>query len=282
MEKNRENWIMRVLLGGLAGDAVLLLIGFLAGSLSIYGDNHFRGLILVDGAMVLRLGGNEALAIGVQLLLCFLLGACAGVATLPFADGGRELTVRSLVHLVLTAALTALTAWLNFGLDSVLLCLALLAAVYFIIWLARWIGWYAEAAAIGEKLGLAPGLSPLRWRETLLYLPFALALCWGLPLLLRALDPHDVPALSGVLLPYLLLPMGGFFSGLSMGKRYGLCPLFPVACFVCYLPMVYLLFNESALFHCFMIAVPALAGNVLGALWQKRNTKHTAGKEEKP
>jgi len=56
---------------------------------------------------------------------------------------------------------------------------------------------------------------------------------------------------------------------LSLGKRQGVCPLYPVACFVCYLPMVWLLFNESALFHCFLVAVPALAGNVMGWLYRR-------------
>ena len=58
--------------------------------------------------------------------------------------------------------------------------------------------------------------------------------------------------------------------------------LFPIACFVCYLPMVYLLFNESALFHCFMTAIPALAGNILGALWRESHTKRNTGKEDLP
>ena len=67
----------------------------------------------------------------------------------------------------------------------------------------------------------------------------------------------------------MVLPVVGFLSGVSLGKRQGVCPLYPVACFVLYLPMVPLLFNGSALFHCFMIALPALAGNVLGWLYRR-------------
>ena len=67
----------------------------------------------------------------------------------------------------------------------------------------------------------------------------------------------------------MILPVVGFLSGVSLGKRQGVCPLYPVAGFVCYLPSVYLLFNGSALFHCFLIAVPALAGNVLGWLYRR-------------
>ena len=66
-----------------------------------------------------------------------------------------------------------------------------------------------------------------------------------------------------------MLPVVGFLSGISLGKRQGVCPLYPVACGLLYLPMVPLLFNESALFHCLMIAIPALAGNVLGWLYRR-------------
>ena len=83
----------------------------------------------------------------------------------------------------------------------------------------------------------------------------------------------DVPVLSGLLLPYILLPVAGFSSGLSLGKRQGVCPLYPVGCFLCYLPMVFLLFNYTAMFHCFMVAVPALAGNVLGWLYRRAGPK---------
>ena len=99
-----------------------------------------------------------------------------------------------------------------------------------------------------------------------------LLVCDGLPLVLRWVDRTfvvDVPVLSGLVLPYLLLPAAGFCSGVSLGKRQGVCPLYPLACFLCYLPMVWLLFNGSALFHCFMIAVPALMGNVLGWLYRR-------------
>ena len=78
-----------------------------------------------------------------------------------------------------------------------------------------------------------------------------------------------LPVLSGLMLPYLLLPVAGFFSGVSLGKRRGVCPLYPMVCFLCYLPTVYLVFNGSALFHCFMVAVPALAGNLLGWLYRR-------------
>ena len=78
-----------------------------------------------------------------------------------------------------------------------------------------------------------------------------------------------VPVLTGLILPFLVLPVGGFVSGLSLGRRWGFGPLYPAGCALLYLPMVFLLYNSSALFHCFMIALPALAGNVMGWLYRR-------------
>lgn len=208
-------------------------------------------------------------------LLCTALGATLGAATLPFADDGPTLVRRSLLHLGVTALEVALVLWLCVDLRdgrAWALWMGMLVLFYAVIWLGRWIGWYVEVMQLRALLGLAPGPSPLKWRETLPYLPLVLLLCDVLPPVLNWIDHAavaDVPVLSGLLLPYLMLPVVGFCSGLSLGKRQGVCPLYPVACFVCYLPMVYLVYNYTALFHCFMIAVPALAGNMLGWAYRR-------------
>ena len=205
--------------------------------------------------------------------MCLLwvgLGMAAGVATLPFADDGKSLLLRSAAHFAVTSVLfVLLCAQLGAGGLQLLAWEAVLFLLYAVIWLGRWIGWYVEVMQLRTLLGLDAGPSPLKWRETLPYVPFVLLLCDVLPLLLRVFDAPDVPVLSGLVLPYLLLPVAGFSSGLSLGKRQGVCPLYPVVCFLCYLPMVFLLFNYTALFHCFMVAVPALAGNVLGWMYRR-------------
>ena len=247
MKQIRWDWIMRILAGGLLG------LGF--------------SVVLVSYIVGAR-GPSPA-----TCLLCTALGAAVGTATLPFADNGRSLLLCSAAHFGITAVLfTLLTAQLGARGVELLAWLVILTLAYAVIWLGRWVGWYVEVMQLRTLLGLAPGPSPLKWRETLPYLPLVLLLCDVLPPVLNWIDHAavaDVPVLSGLLLPYLMLPVAGFCSGLSLGKRQGVCPLYPVACFVCYLPMVYLVYNYTALFHCFMIAVPALAGNMLGWLYRR-------------
>ena len=216
-------------------------------------------------------------------LLCAGLGGAAGAATLPFADDGRALLLRSGAHFAVTSALFLLLAAQFYGWDwTVLLLLeGLLALLYALIWLGRWIGWYVEVVQLRTLLGLDAGPSPLKWRETLPYVPFALLLCLILPLLLYWVDDMlnrgsfvYIPALSGILYPYVFLPVGGFFAGVSLGKRRGVCPLYPLACFVCYLPVPSLV-STAELFHCFLVAAPALGGNVLGWMYRRAVPKET-------
>ena len=74
----------------------------------------------------------------------------------------------------------------------------------------------------------------------------------------------------------LLLPVGSFMSGLSLGRRHGFCPLYPLACGAFFLPTVFLLMNYTALPHCLMAAVPALAGNLAGAARHRMKRKKGA------
>ena len=98
--------------------------------------------------------------------------------------------------------------------------------------------------------------------------------------MLRLLDPPDVPVLTGLLLPYLLYPVGGFFSGLFLGRRHGLCLLYPAEGGLLCLVTVFLLYNYTALFHCLLFTLPALAGNLAGSALRRR--KPFPGKEDFP
>lgn len=270
----------RLLAGFLLGAVLAPLAVCLFSSLMLPAEAQAVGSARVGGLHLVTLAmaeafGSPGLAALVQSLLGGLFGAVVAVATLPFADDGRELVIRSLAHFCATALSFSALLWVCRWLDDlrfIPLWVALLALLYAIIWLGRWIGWYVEVMQLRALLGLDPGPSPLKWRETAPYLPFVLLVCDLLPLALRWVDRTfvvDVPVLSGLILPYFLLPAAGFCSGVSLGKRQGVCPLYPLACFACYLPMVWLLFNSSALFHCFMVAVPALMGNLLGWLYRR-------------
>lgn len=261
----------RFLIGGLCGVALMFLFAFYHESVAaqLRGQYHFP-IFVTHGAE--KRFGSYLLAVVVQSALCFGLGGMVSLATMPFDEDGRKLLVDSLLHFSVTALLFSLLLVLCLGLPawSLVVWVGMLLALYLVIWLGRYVGWYAEVSQIRSKLGLAPGPSLLNWRETLLYLPFLTLLCVVLPLLCRLLDPADVPVLSGILLPYLLLPAGGFSSGFSLGKRHGSCLLYPVLAFALYLPMVFLLYNSSALFHCFVVSGFALAGNLFGTLLQRR------------
>ena len=283
MKKLRKEALLRMGAGGLIGVLVLLPLGgvfndLVSGGLIAMGPHTPYRLISSD---LLRLVGSEPLALVIQLLLYFALGAVVGLSTLPFADDGRSLVLRSLAHFMVTAGLLSLTAWLlgwAWNWQALAVYLVLLAAVYLLIWLARWVGWYAEVVDLRSRLGLAAGPSPLKWKESLPYLVFALGLCVLLPAILRLLDPPDVPVLTGLLLPYLLYPVGGFFSGLSLGRRAGLCLLYPLEGGALCLLTVFLLYNHTALPHCLFFALPALAGNLAGAVIARKRPE--PGKEE--
>lgn len=251
MRSGKWTWLVRILIGGAAGLLAAVIL-----------DPYFM---------------DTRLATPMVCLLCAGLGGAAGIATLPFADDGRQLLLCSGAHFVVTSVLFLLLAVQYYGWywEGLLLLEGMLALLYVLIWLGRWIGWYLEIVQLRTLLGLDAGPSPLKWRETLPYLPFVLLLCDILPLVLRWVEYQinggwiDIPVLSALILPFVLMPVGGFFAGVSLGKRQGVCPLYPVACFVCYLPMVCLLYNYTALSHCFMVAVPALAGNVMGWLYRR-------------
>lgn len=275
MEELKKQWLPRALIGGCIGVAAHVLLGYVMGSFSIMGPAHFRGFVFPYCGFPYEV---ETLGVALSFALFALFGAEVGIATLPFADSGRELVVRSLLHYAVTAATVSVWVVLNFGWHGTLPTFFIpLTLVYLIVWLGRWVGWYAEVAAIRAKLGLAPGPSPLHWKESLPYIGFAFLLCLVLPLALRLLD-DPTPVLS-VLYAWLLLPVGGFMSGLSLGRRHGLCPLYPAACAVfilIFIPLARLCSNmaDGALIP--IALVSALAGNLAGAARYRMKQKKEA------
>lgn len=272
--KTKNETVRRFLIGGLCGLAVLVLAATFMEVLSASVRGTFHWPTLVGHGAQARFG-SFALALLVQCALLFALGGMAGIATLPFAEDGKTLLKNSVLHFCITAVFYSLLLVFCFDLIPTLLpgWIFCLLAVYLVIWLGRLVGWYLELLDIREKLGLSTAPSFLNWRQTLPYLPFLLFLCLLLPFLARLCDPIDVPVTSGLLHPFLLLPTGCFAAGFSLGKRQGFCPLYPLFAFLLCIPPVFLLYNSSAMFHCFIAAGAALLGNGFGAL-KRRLHRH--------
>lgn len=245
--------LRRCLLGG------LLCAALVPGLIALSGVLSGAPALPVTAAMLASFGLQLLPALGLEILLSFAFGASLGAATAPFADDRRTLLRDSLGHLLLSGLLFfLLCALCRFGTglgESTAFLLGLFVLIYALVWLARWMGWYSDVLAIRDALGLTVP-SPLRWRQTLVYAPLLLFLCAVLPVLCRFIDRAagaDVPVFSALVLPFLLLPAGGFCAGLSLGRRAGFCPLFAPAALALYLPAVYLVFNPSALFQAFIL-----------------------------
>ena len=276
--EDKKSVLSRALAGGIIGLVVFIPLG------GLFNDLVNGGLITMGPHTPFRLVSYDlealvdsaSLALAIQIALYFLMGAVVGIATLPFTDSGRELVLHSLVHFAVTAGLLILTCTLlgwAWSWQAMVVYFILLAVVYLLIWLSRWVGWYIEVMAIREKLGLPSGPSPLKWRETLPYLPFIALLCLIFPLVLTPFDAADVPVLQALLYPWLLLPVGSFFSGLSLGKRQGFCPLYPVACagfLFCFALLARLVSNVADTDMLPIAFLAALAGGLTGAALRRR------------
>lgn len=270
----KKKLICRALIGGVTAMALLLAfwVWFHLTGISPQGKVPVGNFNIVSRATE-AMFGSYWLAATVEFFCMFALGAAIGAATMPFADDTRSLLKDSFAHFIVTGALVLLNAWVQCLLDLTWFFLAAYTLLYLLIWFGRWVGWYVEVDQIKIKLGLAPAHSPLKWRETLPYLPFLLVLCLVLPMVLvwidRAVFVYS-PLLSGLLMPYVIFPIVSFCSGLSLGKRQGFCILFPVAAYLLYVPIVFWLFNYTALFHADLLFTFALIGNIIGTVHRKR------------
>ena len=174
---------------------------------------------------------------------------------------------------LLAAAGFALAGWQCrwFAYRETGLCLlGLLLLCYLLMWAVRYVGWQQDIRAIRKGVGLPEEPESPGWQKAVPYALLAAAVELLLPWLLRLVDARDVPVLTGIFYPFLILPLFCFFSGVSLAKRCRLLWLgYPVLCGVLTLPCVFLLYNSSALFQVGVAAIAALAGGAIGALRKK-------------
>ena len=185
----------------------------------------------------------------------------------------RRTALWSGVHFLLTAAVFSLAGWQCrwFPYRETWLCLlGLLLLCYLLMWAVRYVGWRQDLRAIRKGVGLPEKPEQPDWRKALPYALLAATVELLLPWFLRALDARDVPVLTWLFYPHLILPLFCFFSGMSLAKRCRRLWLgYPVLCGVLTLPCVFLLYNSSALFQIWATAIAALTGGSIGALRKK-------------
>lgn len=285
MKKLYEPELLRrqLLLGAICGLLAMVLVPLAViwlNSLSVM-PGHNASLI-VRNAVLDETGWPWQGLLALELVLAFAFGATVGLAVPPMEGSGRAVAVRTVLHLAVSSALylglcAVCVLWPGVW-QGVLLLLGLYWFAYAVVWFLRYLHWRAEIQRLREGLGLASAwatsglfqVCPLR-----AYFLLAAGVELGLPPLLRLLEHgSDFPVLTGLLYPYLLLPFFGFATGWSAGKRFGVAVLYPLFCGLLTVPWVFLLYNSSALFQVWMAAVPALTGNLLGALVKRRKERH--------
>ena len=252
------------------GAAIVYLV-FLLGGLFAFPAPKGTVVPVVTAAMAER-WGNPVTAALVQFCWSGVLGAVAATAEVPFRLE-RRATLASAIHFLLTAAVFSLAGWQCrwFPYRETWLCmLGLLLLCYLLMWAVRYVGWRQDLRAIRKGVGLPEKPGQPDWRKAPPYALLAATVELLLPWFLRALDARDVPVLTWLFYPHLILPLFCFFSGMSLAKRCRRLWLgYPVLCGVLTLPCVFLLYNSSALFQIWAAAIAALTGESIGALRKK-------------
>ena len=253
-----------IIRGGIGGALGLLI-------LPRFGE-MFNSIIIDAGE-----GGTPALII--SYILCFVIGALAGIATLPFADTGKELVVRSVIHYALTAlafsAICLVNGWNRGRWDTLLFFIGMLAVFYLTIWLARWIAWLGEISDIREKLGIKPKRSPLGIVEALPYAVLVLLTSFIVSYAGYALDRTGW---VGSIITAIIIPAGVFWNGVVLGKHNGFTPAFIVIAEIAVIvglgiTIFALRLNLGFGWGAAIPAALALIGNLAGAAIRKSKEK---------
>lgn len=270
MNRQRLAWGMGA---GLMAMMLMLLAVVWLNSLSVLPGQA----LLVRPQVLAALGWPASALLALELALGFGFGVSVGLAVPPMEGTGAAVAGRTAVHLLVSSALFAGICWVC-GLpprnwQGLTLLLGLYWLMYLTVWLLRYLRWRSELEGIRRELGIAPPRTAgglLQVRPLGPYLLLAGAMELAVPLVLRLLETgSDIPVLTGLFYPYLLLPFLCLAVGWAAGRRRGLALILPAACAALTVPHVFLLYNESALFQAGVAAVFSLAGILAGELWRR-------------
>ena len=149
-------------LGGLCAVAAVLLVILLVNLLLngiVWGDRveYYNFQFTTDRCACVQFG-SAALALAVELMCVFALGAAVGLATLPFSETWTSLLGLSLLHFAVTGGLALLVGWsygwFGLGPGGPRMVFAAYLVIYLLIWLIRWCVWYAELRRMRKALHL--------------------------------------------------------------------------------------------------------------------------------
>lgn len=160
--QEKRLWLKRMALGGILAVAITLVLTLL---LNIFLNSIVWGGRLDYYSIQLTFDrcaayfGSAALAVAVEYLSVFALGAAIGLSTLPFAETWTSLLGLSVLHFVITGVLAQMVGWAYqwFGFapaDGPWIILVLYLVIYILIWGVRWLIWYAELRKMRKALGL--------------------------------------------------------------------------------------------------------------------------------
>lgn len=255
---------------GLLAMVSLLLAVAWFNSLSVQPGNP----LLVRPAVLAALGWPAPALLALEVALGFGFGVSVGLVVPPMEGTGAVVAGRTAVHLLISSALFAGICWVC-GLppgnwQGLTLLMGLYWLMYLTVWLLRYLHWRRELEGIRRELGLAAPTAaggPLQVRPLVPYLLVCGAMELAVPPVLRLAEGgSDIPVLTGLFYPYLLLPFVCLAVGWAAGRRLGLTLVLPAACAALTVPHVFLLYNATALFQAGVAAVAALLGNLAGAL----------------
>ena len=158
----KHPWLKRMILGGCCAlGAVLLLIfllNFILNSIVWGGHPDHSNFQLTFDRCAYEQFGSAILAVLVEFIAVFALGAAIGLATLPFSDTWTSMLGLSFLHFVITGGLALLVGWsygwFGMGPSGPSIVIVIYLVIYLLIWLIRWLVWYTELRQIRHALGL--------------------------------------------------------------------------------------------------------------------------------